>query len=310
LNNKLPDHPETHSAWPDITLVAVALIWGLNMPLMKLGLEQLNNVFIFNALRLPISAAVLAVFALRERRMGRLPLPGVTIRQLLVYASMVAVVYQLAFLIGLNYTTPGNSALIMATVPMWTALLAWLFLRERIGSLAWFGLVIALIGTITVSMQKGVSVKPEHFIGNMVILLAALMWAGGTVYSRPLLSKISPMQLAAFSSTIGLPFHLAAAAWHYDGKLTGLDSPLFWLVLIFSGMLSSGLTQPMWHYGVRQAGASHAAIVQNLIPVFALLTVWVISGEAPTEAQLIGGALILSGLVIMRISRHYQAQAA
>ncbi|MEM7315841.1 MAG: DMT family transporter [Planctomycetota bacterium] len=307
--NNSSDHgssPPPQSYLPEITLVAVALIWGLNMPLMKLGLERLDNVYIFNALRLPLSAAVLAFFALRERAAGNVPKPGVTIKQLLVYAVMVAVVYQLSFLLGLNYTTPGNSALIMATVPMWTALLAWLFLGERIGKLAWLGLFIALTGTITVSLQKGVSFQQEHFVGNLIILLAALMWSGGTVYSRPLLNKISPMQLAAFATVVGLPFHLAVAGAHYDGKLSGLDSPLFWAVLIFSGSLSSGLTQPMWHFGVKQAGPSHAAIVQNLIPVFALLTVWVISGDAPTKPQIIGGTMILGGLIIMRISKRMQ----
>ena len=59
----------------------------------------------------------------------------------------------------------------------------------------------------------------------------------------------------------------------------------------------------MWHFGVKHAGAAHAAIVQNLIPVVAIVATWISRGEAPTGPQMFGGAMILIGLVSMRISR-------
>ena len=65
-----PVHPA--SLWPDASLLGVALIWGINIPIMKNGLEQVD-VFVFNAIRLVISAIVLTAFAIRERRAGLLP---------------------------------------------------------------------------------------------------------------------------------------------------------------------------------------------------------------------------------------------
>ena len=98
------------SIWPDVSLVSVALIWGVNIPLMKLGLNQLDNVFVFNAIRLTISALSLGAVAIAERRRGILPKPGIRFRQLLLYSMMVGALYQLCFLIGMDYTTPGNTA--------------------------------------------------------------------------------------------------------------------------------------------------------------------------------------------------------
>lgn len=294
------------SIWSDASLLGVALIWGINIPLMKTGLDELN-VFVFNAIRLAVSSLVLTLFAWRELRQGLLPKTGITWKQVVIYAVLSSGVYQLMFLLGIAYTTSANTALIMATVPMWTALLARAFLGEILHRVSWWGLVIALVGTVLVAAQKGgVSADGNHLLGNAIVLAAALVWSGGTVYSRPLLTKISPMQLSALASVVVLPMHIAAAWGRFESSVPVLHSPNLWLILLYSGILSSGLALPMWNYGVRHAGAAHAAIIQNLIPLVAIVTAWFSRGETATIAQLSGGALILGGLVIMRTGRRMQ----
>ena len=270
---------------------------------MKIGLEQVD-LFFFNGVRLSISAAVLLAFAWNERRRGILPRPGLARRHLFVYGLMVGATYQVLFLLGVGGTTSGNTALIIATVPMWTALLARIFLGEVLQKLSWCGLVISLIGTVIVALQKGdVSMGSKTVFGNLMILCAALVWSSGTVYSRPLLKQISPMQLSASSAMISLPVHLLLASFFVPQNLPALRSPGLWMIIIYSGVLSSGLSQPMWNFGVRHAGAAHAAIVQNLIPLIAIVAAWAVRGERATTAQIIGGILILSGLATMRLGR-------
>lgn len=289
--------------WPDASLFGVAVIWGINIPFMKTGLEQVD-VFVFNAIRLTISALVLVVFAWRERRRGIVPNARTAGGHVVVYALMVAAVYQLLFLLGIDRTTAGNTALIIATVPMWTALLARVFIGEKLQKLAWLGLMVALVGTVIVALQKGdITTGREQLWGNLIILAAALLWSGGTVYSRPLLKRISPMQLSASAVVIALPAHYLIAAGRFESSRPALYSGDVWLIIIYSGVLSSGFAQPMWHFGVRHAGAAHAAIIQNLIPLVALAVAWVSRGETATTAQLFGGALIMVGLVTMRLGR-------
>lgn len=269
---------------------------------MKTGLEQLD-VYVFNAIRLTISAAVLSLLALRERRRGILPGKVVTWRHVVTYSLMVSAVYQLLFLLGMDRTTAGNAALIIATVPMWTALLARVFIGERLGPLAWLGLAVALVGTIIVALQKDVSAGKAFLLGNLIILASAILWAAGTVYSRPLLKHISPVQLSAAASVVALPIHVLVALVVRQENVGGLQSVGLWVIIIYSGVLSSGLAQPMWHFGVRHAGASHAAIIQNLIPLVAVAAAWMLRGVAPTQSQLLGGSLIICGLIVMRLAR-------
>ena len=302
-NTVSESHDLSTAFWPDVSLFGVALIWGINIPIMKIGLDQVD-VFVFNAIRLAISAIVLTAFAVRERRRGRLPKTGITRKHLLIYAVMVSAVYQLLFLLGISRTTSGNTALIISTVPMWTALLARVFIGEQLRRLAWWGLSIALAGTVIVALQKGdVTAGTEYLWGNLFILAAALLWSGATVYSRPLLVRISPMQLSASAAVIALPVHVLVAAGRYENSLPALESLNLWLIILYAGVLSSGLSQPMWNFGVRHAGAAHASIIQNLIPLIAIVAAWISRGETATAAQLLGGALILAGLVTMRLGR-------
>lgn len=287
---------------PDLSLLGVAFIWGINIPFMKLGLEQID-IFVFNAIRLAVSAVVLVGLAWLEFRRGNV-FAKLNFRQVVIYALMISFLYQVLFLLGIARTTSGNTALIISTVPMWTALLARFFLGETIRRFAWIGLSIALVGTAIVAFQKGdVAAGREHLIGNFIVLLAALIWSAGTVYSRPLLKIVSPMHLAALTTTIALPLHFLLAISPMTESVSALRSISLWGIIIYAGVLSSGLALPMWHYGVRHAGAAHAAIFQNVVPLVAIIVAWLTQGEQITSAQILGGVLIVGGLIAMRISR-------
>lgn len=288
---------------PELSLLGVALIWGINIPVMKNGLDRMDW-YAFNAVRLTLSAAVLAGLAWQERRQRRLPVSTVSRSQIVIYAVIVSVIYQLLFLLGISRATSANTGLILATIPMWTALAARVFLQERLRPLAWLGLLVAFAGTFIVTLQKSDPAQGTFsLVGNLCTLGAALSWAGGTVYSRPLMKTISPTQLSAWSAGLGLPFHIVVAACTSDGQLSPLQQPAVWLTVLYSGVFSTGLALTMWNFGVRHSGAAQAAVFQNLVPVIAILTAWLFRGESVTVPQLTGGALIICGLLIMRRGR-------
>ena len=289
--------------WADISLFGVAAIWGINIPVMKSALTGVD-VFVFNAIRLTVSSIVLAACCGLER--PKVPMRKWPWERLIIYSILAGAAYQVMFLLGIAQTTSGNTALIIATVPMWTALMAYVFLGEQLRRIAWVGLSIALIGTIIVALQKD-DVSSGYFLGNLIVVAAALLWSAGTVFSRPLLKSqvVSPMQLAAVGAVLALPIHLAFGAWNLPTMPNSkLSDWWFWVVVAYSGILSSGLAQPMWNFGVRIAGSAHAAVIQNLIPVVAIIVGWAMGGEIPTSAQFQGGFLILSGLFLMRSGRN------
>ena len=295
--------PPQRSVWPDLSLLGVALIWGVNIPMMKSGLVGIEP-FAFNAIRLLLSALVLVLFAWREKSpVVEMP-PGLW-KQVLLYAVIASGLYQWMFLLGISQTPDGsgNASLIMATVPMWTAVLARILLKETLSGLAKIGLATALTGTLIVSLQKEVIGDRSILFGNICMLLAALTWAWATVQSRKVLPYISPMRLSAISSVTMLPFQFVWVATSLTRSLPQLRETSVWIPLVYAGVLSTGLALPMWSYGVRHSGAAQAAVFQNLVPVVAIATAWFFRGEPVTLHQKIGGILIIGGLMLVRRGR-------
>lgn len=293
----------TGSWLPELSLLGVAFIWGINIPLMKNGLDQMP-VYSFNAVRLTLSALVLGLLGWQDYRASSRRPQTWPIQKIVVYSLIVSVIYQLLFLLGISRATSGNTGLILSTIPMWTALAARVILQERLRPLAWIGLLVAFAGTLIVTLQKQhPAVRDVSLFGNLFTLGAALSWSFGTIYSRPLMKHIAPVQLSACSAVLGLPVHLAIACAVPGGSLAALPQPEVWMTVLYSGVFSTGLALPMWNFGVRHAGAAQAAAFQNLIPVIAILTAWLFRGEAVTLPQLTGGGMIICGLFIMRRGR-------
>ncbi|MFM7055955.1 MAG: DMT family transporter [Planctomycetota bacterium] len=296
----------------ELSLLSVAVIWGVNIPVMKIALAMGIDRFALNGLRLVVSAAALIVFAIAERRSGIRPRLHGHWGRILCYAVLVSGLYQLLFLLAVSQTTSADIALIMATVPLWTAIGARILFHEILSQRAWKGLLIAFAGTVLVTLagapgNSGQAVQAvaaqQRLAGNILALLAALAWSGGTILSRPMLKVITPLQLAAISTAICLPLHLGIA-WQTLPRGISLlaDIPLL-LCLLYSGVLSTGLAMPMWSYGVKYAGAAHATMFQNLSPIVAVVAAWLVLGEALSAKQAVGGSLILGGLLIMRRAR-------
>lgn len=308
----VPTSPRSRIWLAELALLSVAVIWGVNIPVMKVALETGISPYALNAFRLIVSAIVLQAFAWHEFSGGVRPSGSLQFWRVFVYAIVVSVAYQFLFLMSVSKTTSADIALIMATVPMWTALKARVFLKERISVTAWLGLLTAFSGTLIVTLCRppasvsavaGTIAYPERFLGNVLALLAALAWAGGTVFSRPLMKSISPTQLSACSATLGLPFHLLIAGATMSSGVPLLKQVPLQLCILYSGILSTGLALSMWSFGVKHSGASQAAMFQNLSPVIAIVAAWLWRGEPLEFYQMIGGSMIIGGLIIMRSGR-------
>ena len=292
----------------DLAMLAVVVMWGLNMPIMKFALGRVDP-FLFNASRLLISAIVLGTIICWQRApmIDRSDSAPSLLRQLIpiaVFSFFTGFAYQLLFLMGMDRTSAGNTALIMCAIPMWTAIMARILIKERIRPLAWIGLSIALVGTIVVTL----AVRPPNqsespLIGNLTVAAAALCWSLGTVWSRPLMQRIEPLPLAFFGVVLALPFHFFVVGDGYSEISKLYTDPWLLASLLYAGGLSTGIAYAFWNLGIQVLGTAHAAIYQNLVPIVALVAAWFLIDEIPVFLQLVGGTLIIAGVLVMRKNR-------
>lgn len=298
----------SRSGRPDLALLITVLIWGLNFPIIKIALGPMPP-FVVNALRFTVSAAVLgALYATKVRsRPGGFWAPMRAHGRTVVGLGLLGyVAYQFLFIVGVNATSAGSAALIISSSPVWTAVFARLLGIERQSAGAWGGLVLSLAGTALVVLAGvgAVDLGQDTLFGNGLMLVGAVAWAGYTVLSRPILSTdVSATGLAFFGILVALPFLWALGLTEFGEVVWAEVDGWVWAALVFSGGLSTGIAYALWNAGVRGVGPSQAAIYNNLVPVVALASGALLLGERVTLYQLLGGALIIGGLMLMRRAR-------
>ncbi len=300
------DKPQPKLWVADSVLLLTAVVWGINILVFK-HVDSGNDLFSFNALRLILALTTLTVLSGIEvlfwpETRPKAPIPW---SRVFLFSLLNGLLYLLLFVNAVPMTTAGNVALILASLPMWTALLSFGIFRERLPQITWVGLVITFLGTVIVTTQSSreVNLSSEYFVGNMLMLLATIFWASATVVSRTIMTSLTPLQLAMISSWLTVPIHVLIAMNGLPQAVERLSSPAYLFAVIYSGVFSTGIAYATWNAGVRMVGASHASVFQNVVTLVAVIGGWLALGEQMVMAQILGGLLTIAGLFLMRRGR-------
>ena len=294
-------------------LFFIVLVWGLNMPILKGALEKMHP-HVLNVFRYLVATVILGIlYAYRQRKSGLaifLPLREYG-KQIISIGLLGYVVYQLCFIIGIDHTKAGNAALIMASAPLWTAIIGRVLRTEHLNQVAWIGLFVILAGAIVIVFegQNEINLEEDTYFGNVLMFLAAISWGAYTALSKPVQRHVSATGLTFFGLLFGFPILLGIAIPHFGGVVLSEIEWWVWGAILFSGGLSIGVCVVMWHKAVFDVGASHTAGFANLVPIVALVSSVIMLGEKITLSQVIGGLMIIGGLFIMRRTRHHSANA-
>lgn len=281
-----------HLAW--VAPLTVAMIWGINGAVIRKAVTAELHPFAFNAVRLTLSVLVLAMLLAWQRR--RREPAAVPLGRVLAVGLLGPLLNQCLSVSAFAHTTTGNAALLGTTAPVWTALLAaWLGV-ERVTGRTWLAIALTCAGTATINLQQGPDFSSEHLLGNVLALGAAFTWALTTIVSAPLIGRISPTQVACWSTAIVLPAHAGLLLNHQPASWQ-LSATTWWCIL-YSGVVSTGLAYVLWNATVQRIGPSLAMVYNNMVPLFALAAAAVLLGESVTPVQLAGGGLILTGVVL------------
>ncbi|MDX1546486.1 MAG: DMT family transporter [Rhodothermales bacterium] len=291
----------------DLGLLFAVLVWGVNFAVIKAALAVMPP-HALNLFRFLVSAVVLGgLYAVLQRRDGApLAAPLRTHRWPLIGLGLLGFfLYQLCFIVGVDHTTAGSAALIMASAPLWTALIGHLRGYEFLTAGAWVGLLGSLAGAavVVVGGARAIDFSDATFVGNVLMTVAALCWGAYTAFSKPLSRAVRPTGITFYGLLVALPLLIAVGLTEMDAVVWAEVDAWVWGAILFSGGLSTGLAVAIWNGAVKNVGASQTAVFGNLVPVVGLVSGVLFLGESVTAAQGAGGALILGGLVLMRRAR-------
>jgi drug/metabolite transporter (DMT)-like permease len=283
----------------DLLMLLAVLLWAANFSVIKIALREFTPQS-FNGPRLTIASLLLLFFLWRKE--GRLDLPWADLWKVAVLGIVGNTFYQLFFINGIHRTTASKTSLVMTITPIFIALMSALFIRERIHWAGWLGILMAFLGIYLVIFGRpgAVSFSNRNLRGDLLILFGNLFWAVYTVFSKPLLERMSPLRLTTFTLAIGTLFYLpltvremAAMPW----RSLSLSS---WAALLFSAVFAIAVSYVIWYSSVKRVGNTKTGIYGNITPVFTVFFAHLFLGESIGFIQVIGTLIIVLGFSLTR----------
>lgn len=280
-----------------IILLVITVIWGINTPVAKIGLMFLPPM-VYNACRLVI-AAILSLAILFISKSYK-PMPMEDLKKIATIGIVGFFINQLLFIFGLSQTTAGNSALVLATLPVEVALVNRIFKIEAISRRMTVGIITGLLGVFLIVLGSGkeLSLFGPHLIGALLLLIAQFCYAYYTVFIKELNVRYSTYQIftyvmvinAVLFSVIALP-ELKSTEWNLISKVAVYS-------IFFSSIFALVMANMVWIWIVGRLGSTKASLSQYFCPVVSITFAWVYLDETFGVLQFIGAVVILLGLYL------------
>src|SRR5467141_1309293 len=241
--------------------------------------------------------------ALGSALLGTLVLSRPTVRPtrreiaLLVLAGVLWFgVYQVVLNEAERRVDAGTAAMLVLIAPIFIVALAAVFLKERTTPNLLLGGALAFAGVVVIGLAT--SSRSASLVGVILCLVAALSSAIGVVAEKPVLNRMSALQVTWISCSVG-----ALCCLPYTPQLVrewrvAPTSGIAWLV--FLGVFPTSIAFTTWAYALARGSAGRLAATAYLVPPITIVMSWLILGEVPTVIAVPGGALCLVGVAIAR----------
>ncbi|MCR4471209.1 EamA family transporter [Burkholderia sp. SCN-KJ] len=269
--------------------LVVILAWGVNFVVIKVGLHGMPPMLL-GALRFTL-AAVPAVFFVRR--------PQIPWRMLILYGATIQLGQFVLLFTGMYVGMPaGLASLVLQSQAFFTLVFAMLFLGERLRVQSLVGLAVAAAGLVVIAAQGG---RAMTLAGFLLTLCSAAMWAFGNIVTKKL-GKADLVSLVVWASLVPpVPFFLLSLWFEgpqrIEAALLGLNGASIFAV-VYLAFVATLLGYSLWSRLMSRYPAAQVAQFSLLVPIVGLASSALLLDEHPTDAQLIGAALVMGGLAV------------
>lgn len=281
---------------PYIEVLFAVIVWGASFIATKIALQEISPVtivwlrFAMGVIVLGLIVALRKQFALPNKRewgyFALLGFLGITFHQWLQSN-------------GLRTSEAGTTAWIVATTPVFMALLGWTFLREGLSLLKIMGIGLAALGVLLVVTDGNLaSISFGRFgaRGDILILISAVNWAVVSVLSRRGLRLYSASLMTFYVMVFGWLFTSVLflnGKYYVELENLSLDG---WMSVNFLGIFCSGLAYVAWYDALQALTTAETGVFLYIEPLVAVIVASLILDEEIIIASILGGAIILFGV--------------
>jgi drug/metabolite transporter (DMT)-like permease len=260
--------------------------------LLELGIP----VFYFVFVRILLAGGVLFLLNIAYGRIKRIQKQD--LGKFLLLAFFEPFIYFVCETYGVQMTSPTISAMIIATIPIFSIAAGRIFFKERITALNIVGVTLSLMGIIMVIM-KGEIAGNDLLWGIILLLIAVIAEVGHASITKSLSGNYSSQIIVMYQFLIGSVYLLPLFLWK---GLDGFNSEIYfspdvWYPLICLAILCSSLAFTLWVSTIKNLGVAKSSIFSALIPVVTALISWML-GTQMTSLQWIGIGTATLGVIL------------
>ncbi len=287
-----------------LSLLLTAMIWGVTFVAIKYLGGRVGAEGVVIARSGLSSACFLLLLGLTWRTVPRFP--AAVWRRMAFVAFCGVVVNNLALAYGQQYIAAALASLIVTSNPIFTTIFSRVLLGEPLTRRKLFGIALAFGGFLIVLLYGGSGAKfsVDNAIGVLIVICAPFGWAIYTVLSKPLLAEYEPHVVAGLTTILGGIMLSPLLLFNLDvvGDIATL-SARGWLAALTMSVLAIFLAYILWYRGLRSLQPTQVAVYIYLVPFFGVLSAWLLLDETITPWLLLGGATILSGVIVTNSGR-------
>jgi drug/metabolite transporter (DMT)-like permease len=270
--------------------------WAANFVLVKSAIAVVPPIGFAFVRFLLAGLVLLAILRWREGSVG---VPRPVIVPLALLGGLGFGVYQVLWATGLTVTTAGTSALLIATSPIWTALVSVAMRTEVAHPARFLGAAIGFVGVALVVAARGLDLAGSG-LGELATLGAAMCWGSYLALSAPLLGQLSPLRLTTWAILAGTAVMAIPGGFQLAQAGPGWVVPAALAAIAYSGIVAGGLATVLIFRAIALVGPSRVANLQLLVPALTVLLAALVIQEPVLPGQVVGGAVIVIGIVISR----------
>lgn len=279
-----------------VFLLIAIVIWGGAYVVTKAGLDAVPPMWLA-LLRYVVASVLLVPLALARGGLARLPRP-IPWRTLVLMALSGVGLYYVLFNLGISYTTASQSALIQSSIPVVTAIMAVLWLGERLSAQRVAGIVLAVAGVaLIVARTPASGTGSNPALGNTLTIASVFSWGVYTMFAKRI-ANADPLAVTTLVSVIGTVMLIPAALVETTDISLASISTKGWLAVAFLGVFPSAVAYLLFNRALRDIDASVVGTLMNLTPVIGVLSGVIVLGETVTTTAIAGGVIVLAGVFV------------
>jgi drug/metabolite transporter (DMT)-like permease len=295
-------HKSRVKTWAHLSLLAANIIYGMNYSIAKAVMPDSIRPLALVSLRTVSAAALFWITSLF------MPKETVSKKELLYLfgcSFFGMVINQVLFLIGLNYTSPVNSSIIISTNPIFAFVFAALILKENITMLKGIGLAIGLSGVMMLILQNGTpDISSNTFLGDIYTLVNTISWAFYTVIIKRMVEKYHPVTVMKWTFLFAMltTVPLGYSQWStMDWTAISLRG---WLGIGFVVVFATYLGYLLISFGLRRLSPTIVSTYTYINPIIAAYLATIMGQDRISLVMVLSALLIFAGVFVVSIQKN------